>query len=73
MLIISLWGKQRQVKEGIDAVIVDSVLAIRKGLTEHESKALGALPPSPPVDAKRSSEVVVSEKDYVDGGVKIAN
>lgn len=24
---------QRQVKEGIDAVIVDSVLAIRKGLT----------------------------------------
>jgi glycerophosphodiester phosphodiesterase len=25
--------KQRQVKEGIDAVIVDSVLAIRKGLT----------------------------------------
>jgi glycerophosphodiester phosphodiesterase len=28
-----------QVKEGIDAVIVDSVLAIRKGLTEAESKA----------------------------------
>jgi glycerophosphodiester phosphodiesterase len=28
-----------QVKEGIDAVIVDSVLAIRKGLTEVESKA----------------------------------
>ncbi|RAH86480.1 GDPD-domain-containing protein [Aspergillus japonicus CBS 114.51] len=27
-----------QVAEGIDAVIVDSVLAIRKGLTEHESK-----------------------------------
>ncbi|EKG19447.1 hypothetical protein MPH_03310 [Macrophomina phaseolina MS6] len=27
---------QRQVKEGIDAVIVDSVLAIRKGLTAHE-------------------------------------
>ena len=24
--------------EGIDAVIVDSVLAIRKGLTEHQSK-----------------------------------
>jgi glycerophosphodiester phosphodiesterase len=30
---------QLQVKEGIDAVIVDSVLAIRKGLTEAESKA----------------------------------
>ena len=26
-------GSQLQVKEGIDAVIVDSVLAIRKGLT----------------------------------------
>ncbi|KAK1254325.1 hypothetical protein MKX08_008320 [Trichoderma sp. CBMAI-0020] len=30
---------QRQVKEGIDAVIVDSVLAIRKGLTSAESAA----------------------------------
>ncbi|KIH94535.1 cyclin dependent kinase (Pho85) [Sporothrix brasiliensis 5110] len=29
--------KQRQVKEGIDAVIVDSVLAIRKGLTKEEA------------------------------------
>lgn len=29
---------QRQVKEGIDAVIVDSVLAIRKGLTTHPGK-----------------------------------
>lgn len=28
---------QRQVKEGIDAVIVDSVLAIRKGLTSAET------------------------------------
>ncbi|PWY84903.1 GDPD-domain-containing protein [Aspergillus heteromorphus CBS 117.55] len=27
-----------QVSEGIDAVIVDSVLAIRKGLTEHQGK-----------------------------------
>ncbi|KAK3371342.1 Glycerophosphoryl diester phosphodiesterase family-domain-containing protein [Lasiosphaeria ovina] len=32
---------QRQVKEGIDAVIVDSVLAIRKGLTKEEA-VLGA-------------------------------
>ncbi|KAK3387183.1 Glycerophosphoryl diester phosphodiesterase family-domain-containing protein [Podospora didyma] len=30
---------QRQVKEGIDAVIVDSVLAIRKGLTKDEPVA----------------------------------
>ena len=29
---------QKQVKEGIDAVIVDSVLAIRKGLTKDEGK-----------------------------------
>ncbi|KAI0136968.1 glycerophosphoryl diester phosphodiesterase [Xylariales sp. AK1849] len=29
---------QRQVKEGIDAVIVDNVLAIRKGLTNDEGK-----------------------------------
>lgn len=29
---------QLQVREGIDAVIVDSVLAIRKGLTEAESR-----------------------------------
>lgn len=29
---------QRQVREGIDAVIVDNVLAIRKGLTEDEEK-----------------------------------
>ena len=28
---------QLQVKEGIDAVIVDSVLAIRKGLTDSEN------------------------------------
>lgn len=28
---------QLQVKEGIDAVIVDSVLKIRKGLTEGEA------------------------------------
>lgn len=28
---------QKQFKEGIDAVIVDNVLAIRKGLTNHES------------------------------------
>ncbi|KKK17847.1 hypothetical protein P175DRAFT_0472761 [Aspergillus ochraceoroseus IBT 24754] len=32
-----------QAAEGIDAVIVDSVLAIRKGLTEHESR--GGLTP----------------------------
>jgi glycerophosphodiester phosphodiesterase len=30
---------QKQVKEGIDAVIVDSVLAIRKGLTAGAADA----------------------------------
>lgn len=34
---------QRQVKEGIDAVIVDSVLAIRQGLTESESQLSGSV------------------------------
>jgi glycerophosphodiester phosphodiesterase len=36
-LIIRLTAAQRQVKEGIDAVIVDSVLAIRKGLTSADA------------------------------------
>lgn len=35
---------QRQVAEGIDAVIVDSVLAIRKGLTESQNKGLTPIP-----------------------------
>lgn len=49
MLTTMLLNQQRQVKEGIDAVIVDSVLAIRKGLTAHESQNAGSqLPPSPP-------------------------
>ncbi|CAK7227557.1 Glycerophosphocholine phosphodiesterase [Sporothrix curviconia] len=34
---------ERQVKEGIDAVIVDSVLAIRKGLTKEEAKTAPAV------------------------------
>lgn len=38
-----LTDAQRQVKEGIDAVIVDSVLAIRKGLTAGEKA--GDTPP----------------------------
>jgi len=33
-----------QVKEGIDAVIVDCVLAIRKGLQQSEGKAKAATP-----------------------------
>ncbi|KAL2002398.1 hypothetical protein VTN02DRAFT_6864 [Thermoascus thermophilus] len=36
-----------QVAEGIDAVIVDSVLAIRKGLTEHQNKDTPAPSPRP--------------------------
>lgn len=32
-----LTASQKQFREGIDAVIVDNVLAIRKGLTNHES------------------------------------
>lgn len=74
MLITILPRTQRQVKEGIDAVIVDSVLAIRKGLTEHESKTAAQLPPSPPREAEDGSgAVVVDDEDYVAGGVKVAN
>ena len=32
-----LTASQKQFREGIDAVIVDNVLAIRKGLTSYES------------------------------------
>lgn len=69
---------QRQVKEGIDAVIVDSVLAIRKGLTEHESKNTGSeLPPSPPREqddeSNDESAVVIDNHDFKNGGVKVAN
>ncbi len=35
---------RRQVRQGIDAVIVDSVLAIRRGLTEDAAKAARASP-----------------------------
>ncbi|KAE8149137.1 Glycerophosphoryl diester phosphodiesterase family-domain-containing protein [Aspergillus avenaceus] len=40
---------KRQVTEGIDAVIVDSVLAIRKGLTEHESRGEAFTPQLSPL------------------------
>ena len=36
-VIVLMFGIQMQVKEGIDAVIVDSVLAIRKGLTGSDA------------------------------------
>lgn len=38
---------KRQVTEGIDAVIVDSVLAIRKGLTEHQKAETPSISPHP--------------------------
>ncbi|PGH14096.1 hypothetical protein AJ79_03213 [Helicocarpus griseus UAMH5409] len=44
-----------QVKEGIDAVIVDSVLAIRKGLTEAENQKLNGID----VDGNVSNDVVI--------------
>lgn len=80
MLTSSFYFTKRQVKEGIDAVIVDSVLAIRKGLTEHESQnAANQLPPSPPreqddeSDGGDESSVVIEDRDYRNGGVKVAN
>lgn len=47
-----------QVAEGIDAVIVDSVLAIRKGLTEHQAKSDTPAPsaqPSPLAEPNREA------------------
>lgn len=46
---------QRQVAEGIDAVIVDSVLAIRKGLTEHQNKDTPSDTPEPSPRAQPAS------------------
>ena len=42
---------QKQVDEGIDAVIVDSVLAIRKGLTKKGSKTTTAYQSSSTAEA----------------------
>ena len=50
---------QKQVDEGIDAVIVDSVLAIRKGLTGGTSDALGNLEVESEPAKKVESMVVV--------------
>jgi glycerophosphodiester phosphodiesterase len=62
---------QLQVKEGIDAVIVDSVLAIRKGLTEAESKAhIGGTQGSSPVEdvPDRNSNGFVPAADTAQNG-----
>ncbi|KAK7707020.1 Glycerophosphocholine phosphodiesterase [Diaporthe eres] len=56
---------QRQVKEGIDAVIVDSVLAIRQGLTESESQLPGSV--------AEDDTAVVIDTQPLDGGVRVAN
>lgn len=56
---------QRQVKEGIDAVIVDSVLAIRQGLTESESQLPGSV--------AEDDTAVVIDAQPLDGGVSVAN
>ncbi|KAL1843643.1 hypothetical protein VTJ49DRAFT_625 [Mycothermus thermophilus] len=57
---------RRQVKEGIDAVIVDSVLAIRKGLTggqqEEEARKKQAKSPSP-LPSPPSAAVSSGESD----------
>ncbi|KAK4190198.1 Glycerophosphodiester phosphodiesterase GDE1 [Podospora australis] len=51
---------QKQVNEGIDAVIVDSVLAIRKGLTGSSTTANGG-------DGVRSSATIQEKVDEVAG------
>lgn len=51
---------QLQVKEGIDAVIVDSVLAIRKGLTH-------------PADPAKESSKEADEKGFTINGVPVTS
>lgn len=51
---------KRQVNEGIDAVIVDSVLAIRKGLTEHENR-MDSTPSASPHPSPLSAPTTASE------------
>ncbi|KAL5341604.1 Glycerophosphoryl diester phosphodiesterase family-domain-containing protein [Aspergillus crustosus] len=51
-----------QAAEGIDAVIADSVLAIRKGLTEHEQKG-GSTPRLTPHASPLSEPTVASLKE----------
>lgn len=51
---------QRQVKQGIDAVIVDSVLAIRKGLTSAD-------PPAEPLNGTLSDQLAELKISSTDG------
>ncbi|KAL4919771.1 Glycerophosphoryl diester phosphodiesterase family-domain-containing protein [Aspergillus aurantiobrunneus] len=51
-----------QAAEGIDAVIADSVLAIRKGLTEHESKG-GSTPGLTPQASPLSQPTIAALKE----------
>ncbi|KAI9928308.1 hypothetical protein AWENTII_008024 [Aspergillus wentii] len=53
-----------QVVEGIDAVIVDSVLAIRKGLTEHEKGETPAASPRPSPVAKPAINDTLKEDSF---------
>lgn len=52
---------QRQVREGIDAVIVDNVLAIRKGLTKDEARAAETKAEGAPSELTEPSGVLVDE------------
>ncbi|KAI5458041.1 Glycerophosphoryl diester phosphodiesterase family-domain-containing protein [Mariannaea sp. PMI_226] len=58
---------QRQVKQGIDAVIVDSVLAIRKGLTNAERS------PIEPPNGDLSEQVAELELNGTNGNATLLN
>jgi hypothetical protein len=59
---------QRQVKEGIDAVIVDSVLAIRKGLTKDEGLEVVKEAPLDQ-EAKDLEKMVIEEGEGLSRGI----
>ncbi|KAI9376369.1 GDPD-domain-containing protein [Aspergillus egyptiacus] len=62
LVIVSDFFLQLQAAEGIDAVIADSVLAIRNGLTEHENKG-GTTPRLTPHASPLSQPTVEALKE----------
>lgn len=61
--------QQRQVKEGIDAVIVDSVLAIRKGLTQDPGLVELEAPPPAEVVAVEEVPLTNGKEPAIEVGV----
>jgi len=61
---------QVQVEQGVDAVIVDSVLAIRKGLTAAvtENPAVGSKIHDKPIPADVNKQIEAAKKEIAKAG-----